>query len=126
MIHIAALIGLGILAVMTSGLIGIGGGIAVVPVLVLFFRFSQQLAQGTTLALMVPPLGAFAAWTYYRQSNDEGITVIRSVLQVYSGDLIISGLRNGLTAAGHTVITVWKLQDKAESGIEISRIATET
>jgi uncharacterized protein len=67
MIHIAALIGLGILAGMTSGLIGIGGGIIIVPVLVLFFRFSQQLAQGTTLALMVPPLGAFAAWTYYRQ-----------------------------------------------------------
>ena len=67
MIQIAALIGLGILAGMTSGLIGIGGGIIIVPALVLFFRFSQQLAQGTTLALMVPPLGAFAAWTYYRQ-----------------------------------------------------------
>ena len=67
MIHIAALIALGILAGMTSGLIGIGGGIIIVPVLVLCFSFSQQLAQGTTLALMVPPLGAFAAWTYYRQ-----------------------------------------------------------
>jgi len=67
MIHIAALICLGMLAGMTSGLIGIGGGIIIVPVLVIFFRFSQQLAQGTTLALMVPPLGAFAAWSYYRQ-----------------------------------------------------------
>ncbi|KAB0667727.1 sulfite exporter TauE/SafE family protein [Oryzomonas japonica] len=67
MAHIAALLGLGILAGLTSGLIGIGGGIIIVPVLVLFFGFSQQLAQGTTLALMVPPLGAFAAWTYYRQ-----------------------------------------------------------
>ena len=67
MIHIAALIGLGIVAGMTSGLIGIGGGIIIVPVLVLFFGYSQQLAQGTTLALMVPPLGAFAAWTYYQK-----------------------------------------------------------
>jgi len=67
MIHIAALICLGMLAGMTSGMIGIGGGIIIVPVLVIFFRFSQQLAQGTTLALMVPPLGAFAAWSYYRQ-----------------------------------------------------------
>lgn len=61
MAHIAALLGLGILAGLTSGLIGIGGGIIIVPVLVLFFGFSQQLAQGTTLALMVPPLGVFAA-----------------------------------------------------------------
>jgi len=67
MIQIAALIGLGIAAGLTSGLIGIGGGIVIVPVLVIFFGFSQQLAQGTTLALMVPPLGAFAAWSYYRQ-----------------------------------------------------------
>jgi uncharacterized membrane protein YfcA len=67
MVHIAALVGLGVVAGLTSGLIGIGGGIIIVPVLVLFFGFSQQLAQGTTLALMVPPLGAMAAWTYYRQ-----------------------------------------------------------
>lgn len=62
-----ALILLGSLAGVTSGLIGIGGGIIIVPALVLFFGFSQQMAQGTTLALMVPPLGLLAAWTYYRQ-----------------------------------------------------------
>ena len=66
MIHLFAFIGLGIVAGAVSGLVGIGGGIIIVPVLVLFFGFSQQMAQGTTLALMVPPLGAFAAWTYYR------------------------------------------------------------
>ncbi|NVN98037.1 MAG: sulfite exporter TauE/SafE family protein [Geobacteraceae bacterium] len=62
-----ALILLGGLAGVTSGLIGIGGGIIIVPALVLFFGFSQQMAQGTTLALMVPPLGILAALTYYRQ-----------------------------------------------------------
>jgi uncharacterized membrane protein YfcA len=67
MIHIVALLGLGIVAGLTSGMIGIGGGIIIVPVLVFFFGFSQQLAQGTTLALMVPPLGALAAWTYYQK-----------------------------------------------------------
>lgn len=67
MVHIAALVGLGVVAGLTSGLIGIGGGIVIVPVLVFFFGFSQQVAQGTTLALMVPPLGILAAWTYYRQ-----------------------------------------------------------
>jgi uncharacterized membrane protein YfcA len=67
MVHIAALIMVGMVAGFTSGLIGIGGGIIIVPLLVLFFGFSQQVAQGTTLALMVPPLGAFAAMAYYKQ-----------------------------------------------------------
>jgi uncharacterized membrane protein YfcA len=57
---------LGITAGTLSGFIGIGGGIIVIPALVLFFGFSQHLAQGTTLALMVPPIGLFAAWIYYK------------------------------------------------------------
>lgn len=64
---IAALMVLGCVAGITSGLIGIGGGVIIVPALVLLFGFSQQVAQGTTLALMVPPLGILAALTYYRQ-----------------------------------------------------------
>ncbi|HZV83082.1 MAG TPA: TSUP family transporter [Geobacteraceae bacterium] len=64
--HGAALIILGCVAGMASGLVGIGGGI-IVPALVLLFGFSQQVAQGTTLALMVPPLGVLAAWSYHRQ-----------------------------------------------------------
>lgn len=48
-----------------SGLIGIGGGALITPALVYLFGFSQHQAQGTTLALLVPPIGLFAAWTYY-------------------------------------------------------------
>jgi hypothetical protein len=58
---------LGILSGFLSGLIGIGGGTIVVPVLVLIFGLSQKTAQGTTLALLVPPIGILAAWTYYKQ-----------------------------------------------------------
>lgn len=50
-----------------SGLFGIGGGIIVIPMLVLLFGMNQHLAQGTTLALFVPPVGILAAWTYYRE-----------------------------------------------------------
>lgn len=57
---------LGFFAGTISGLIGIGGGIILVPVLVFFFAFSQQQAEGTTLAAMVPPIGALAAYVYYR------------------------------------------------------------
>ena len=58
---------LGLAAGVFSGLIGIGGAIIIIPSLVLLFGLSQHTAQGTTLALMVPPIGLLAAWVYYRQ-----------------------------------------------------------
>ena len=58
---------LGLVAGILSGLIGIGGATIVIPALVLMFGLSQHMAQGTTLALMVPPIGILAAWTYYQK-----------------------------------------------------------
>jgi len=60
---------LGLVAGTFSGLIGIGGAIIIIPVLVLLFGLSQHMAQGTTLALMVPPIGLLAAWTYYKAGS---------------------------------------------------------
>src|SRR5271154_4214263 len=58
---------LGLAAGALSGLIGIGGGVIIVPALILFFGLSQHQAQGTTLALLIPPVGILAVWTYYKQ-----------------------------------------------------------
>jgi uncharacterized membrane protein YfcA len=58
---------LGLVTGIFSGLIGIGGAIIIIPALVLLFGLSQHMAQGTTLALMVPPIGLLAAWVYYKQ-----------------------------------------------------------
>lgn len=58
---------IGFLAGTLSGLIGIGGGVIIVPSLIFLFGFSQHQAQGTTLALLVPPIGFLAAWIYYQQ-----------------------------------------------------------
>ena len=58
---------LGVVAGIFSGLIGIGGAIIIIPSLVLLFGLSQHTAQGTTLALMVPPIGLLAALAYYKQ-----------------------------------------------------------
>jgi uncharacterized protein len=58
---------IGLAAGVLSGLLGIGGGIIIVPALVFLFGLSQHAAQGTTLALMVPPIGLLAAWTYYKE-----------------------------------------------------------
>jgi len=58
---------LGLFAGVISGLIGIGGGVIIVPALIYIFGLTQHQAQGTTLALLIPPIGLLAAWTYYRQ-----------------------------------------------------------
>lgn len=58
---------IGTVAGSLSGLVGIGGGIVIVPALVYLCGYSQQLAQGTTLALMLPPIGVLAVWSYYQR-----------------------------------------------------------
>jgi uncharacterized membrane protein YfcA len=60
------LIGIGLIAGILSGLIGVGGGIIVVPALVYFLGLNQHMAQGTSLALMLPPIGILAAMNYYK------------------------------------------------------------
>lgn len=62
-----AYIALGLTAGIFSGFIGVGGGVLIVPALVFIFKMSQHNAQGTTLALLVPPIGLMAAWTYYKE-----------------------------------------------------------
>lgn len=69
MTGIAPYLLLGLLAGMFSGLIGIGGGVIIVPALVYLFGMSMHQAQGTTLAMLVPPVGLLAAWAYYREGH---------------------------------------------------------
>jgi uncharacterized membrane protein YfcA len=64
---ILLLIGLAIGGV--SGIMGIGGGIVIIPILMFFFGFSQQKANGTSLAMLLPPIGIFAVLSYARQGN---------------------------------------------------------
>lgn len=57
---------IGIVAGTFSGFVGIGGGLIVVPCLVYFLGMSQHSAQGTSLAMMLPPIGAIAVYNYYK------------------------------------------------------------
>lgn len=63
------LIAIGIIAGIVSGMAGVGGGIIVVPVLVLLLGFSQHTAQGTSLFFMLPPIGILAAYNYYKAGH---------------------------------------------------------
>jgi len=68
MIQVAYVI-LGIVAGILSGALGIGGGVILIPALVFIFGLTQHQAQGTTLALMIPPIGLLAALRYYQGGN---------------------------------------------------------
>lgn len=64
---ILGLLALGLVVGVVGGTVGIGGGIFIVPALAYLFKFSQHEAQGTSIAVLVPPIGIFAALEYYRQ-----------------------------------------------------------
>lgn len=59
----------GIAAGVLSGLVGVGGGIIIVPALVYFLSFSQKTAQGTSLAMILLPVGIFGVLQYYKQGH---------------------------------------------------------
>ena len=64
---ILLLVLIGLAAGVLSGLVGVGGGIIVVPALVFFLGFSQQQAQGTSLGLLLLPIGILAVINYYNK-----------------------------------------------------------
>ena len=70
-----------------SGMVGVGGGIVLVPILVIFFGFSQHMAQGTSTAMLLPPIGILAAWTYYK--ND--MVNVRAAVLLCAG-FVLGGL----------------------------------
>lgn len=71
---------IGLAAGMLSGLVGVGGGIIVVPALVFALGFTQQQAQGTSLGLLLLPIGIFAVINYYKQGYiDIRVVVIMSI-----------------------------------------------
>ena len=62
-------IGLGLLAGVFGGMFGLGGGIIIIPALVCLFGLTQHQAQGTSLFIMLPPIGLLAALRYYYSGN---------------------------------------------------------
>ena len=61
------LIIIGLLAGVLSGLVGVGGGILMIPLLIIFLGLTQHEAQGTALFAMLPPIGILAAFNYYKE-----------------------------------------------------------
>lgn len=60
------LILIGLFAGAFSGMIGLGGGLVIIPALIYLLGMNQYMAQGTSLAIMLPPIGLMAAFNYYK------------------------------------------------------------
>ncbi len=61
------LIFIGITAGILSGMIGLGGGVVMIPMMVMMLAMDQKMAQGTSIAIMLPPIGILAVYNYYKQ-----------------------------------------------------------
>ncbi len=66
---IIILILIGLFAGMMSGFVGIGGGVVMVPAMVYILGMDQHMAQGTSLILMLPPIGILAVMNYYKAGS---------------------------------------------------------
>jgi uncharacterized protein len=93
---ILLLIAIGLAAGILSGLVGVGGGIIVVPALVFFLGFTQQQAQGTSLGLLLLPVGILAVMNYYNKGQIDirvvGIMAITFVIGGWLGSKLALSL----------------------------------
>lgn len=90
---IALALAVGIFVGMLSGLIGVGGGIVLVPILVYAFKMDQHLAQGTSLAMLLPPTGILAFLEYYKAGHAD-----LKLGLVMSAGVFLGGYLGGLWA----------------------------
>ncbi len=92
MTEILLLLMIGLLAGFVGGSFGVGGGIIIIPALVFVLGYSQHMAQGTSLAMMIPPIGLLAAFNYYKSGfiNIKAalILIVAFVIGSYFGSLI--------------------------------------
>ncbi|HWT74762.1 MAG TPA: sulfite exporter TauE/SafE family protein [Mobilitalea sp.] len=83
MMNIILFILIGLVAGILSGFFGIGGGVIIVPALIFICGFSQLKAQGTSLAVLLPPVGILAFMEYYKKGNVDlkaGVIICITVL----------------------------------------------
>ena len=97
----------GFAAGVLSGLVGVGGGIIIVPALVFFLGFTQQQAQGTSLGLLLLPVGILAVMNYYQKGQiDIKVVGIMSLAFVGGGWL---GSKLALELSQETVKKIFAL-----------------
>jgi uncharacterized membrane protein YfcA len=89
--EIIILILIGVAAGILSGLVGVGGGIILVPALVYFMKYSQHQAQGTSLGILCLPVVILAFITYYQDTRKMGTPIDVKVIGIIAIGFLIGG-----------------------------------
>ncbi len=92
---VAIVLILGLTAGILGGFFGVGGGVLIVPALVLLLGMSQHTAVGTSLGALLPPVGVLGAWEYYRHGN------LNIPYALYLGIGLLIGAYIGAVGAAH-------------------------
>ncbi len=103
------LILIGLAAGVLSGLVGVGGGIILVPALVYFLGYNQHQAQGTSLGVLMFPVTILAFIAYYRDSLVTGSPIEIKVILIVAAGFVIGGLLGGALAIRIDQATLRKL-----------------
>ncbi len=98
------LIALGVLVGVLAGIVGLGGGFVVVPLLRYYYGFSQTAAQGTSLAMLLPPIGILAAWQYWKAGQ-----MNIPVAMLLALGFIVGGYLGGAVAIKLPVLTLQRV-----------------
>lgn len=83
---------LGLVAGVASGLVGIGGGIVLVPALVYFLNYTQHQAQGTSLGVLTFPVVILGFLYYYQECKKNGVPIDFRVIGLLAAGFVIGGL----------------------------------
>ena len=93
---ILGLLLIGLASGLLSSMVGIGGGTVIVPALVFLLAMSQKTAQGTSLAMLLPPIGVFAVMNYYKAGYVDfkvaAILIVAFVVGSYFGSKVALNL----------------------------------
>ena len=96
--EIIILICIGVAAGILSGLVGIGGGVILVPAMVYFLHYSQHQAQGTSLGVLCLPVVILAFLSYYHEGKRTGTPISFQVIALLAAGFIVGGLIGGKIA----------------------------
>ena len=88
---------IGLAAGVLSGLFGIGGGVLIVPALLLLARMQPAMATGTSLAALLLPVGALGAWQYHKQGNVNPAAAVCIALGLAAGAYFGARYAQGLS-----------------------------
>lgn len=99
---------IGLIGGLLSGMFGIGGGIVMVPCLVLLVGLSQHQAQGTSLAVLAIPVAALGAWKYYQAGHVDltnvAIIALAFLLGIFGGSSISLSLDPAVVKKGFAIL----------------------